>query len=450
MPVTPEARFSLAFDQPTLEPEPDWTGLDTTYPSLVSGYTIDRGRSFELDRCDTGRAVVTIQDREGLLDPTNPDGLGVEVLQQAALCRYDPEADLWRYRFRGFVEGLEYGFHPSQRVNALTVSLADVFEIVNVIEMFPGHFGDPPPAESAGQVFFEDTPDGDHTGMRIRCLQVLADCGIPPELYNVFTGNVSLHETTYSPGESAMAAIQDAVDAEFPFVGNVYADRTGQLSIHGRYARFDPEGTAAAEGWDFQEYLAGDGAAVAASPEGTAHIRAFTYSRDVAKVINRASASPIGIADADRAGQVCTSTHTRHGLTSIETFGIRPWSTDNLILKQQVRPTVLDDLEATKRVAQYYADAYSFPENRVSSIGFRPSQVGALGAAANWNLLARCDISDRVRVTIASPGGGGFEDEAFFIEGIHEDVKPLVGPRDDVTLTLDLSPGSYFSDLPGE
>lgn len=391
---------------------------------------------------------MTIHDRQGLLDPTNPDALGVEVLQQAALCRYDPEADLWRYRFRGFIEAMAYEFHPSQRVNTLTLSLVDIFDVISVIEMFPGHFGDPPPSQSTGQVFFEDTPGGDHTGMRIRCLQVLADCGIPPDFYNVFTGNVSLHETVYSPGESAMSAIQDAVDAEFPFVGNVYADRLGRLSIHGRYARFDPEGTAAAEGWDFQEYLAGDGAAVAAAPAETAHIRSFAFSRDVTKVLNRTLASPIGIADADRAGQVCTSTHTRFGSTSIETFGIRPWSAENLILKQQVRPTVLADLAATKRFAQYYADAYSFPENRVSAISFRPSQAGAAGAGANWNLLARCDISDRVRLTIGSPGGGGFADEPFFIEGIHEEVKPLAGPRDDVTMTLDLSPGAYSSELP--
>lgn len=370
------------------------------------------------------------------------------MLQQAALCRYDPLAELWRYRFRGFVDSAEYEFHPSQRVNTLTIGLVDIFEIVSVIEMFPGSFGNPPPAESAGQVFFEDTADGDHTGMRIRCLQVLADCGIPPELFNVFTGNVSLHETIYSPGESAMSAIQDAVDAEFPFVGNVYADRTGQLSIHGRYARFNPEATAEAEGWDFQEFKAGDGAAVALSPTDTAHIRGFSYSRDVSKVINRAAASPIGIADAAREGQVCESTHTRFGQTSIETFGIRPWSSDNLILKQQLRPTVLDELAATKRFAQYYVDSYSFPQNRISAISFRSSALGATGSGANWNLLARCDISDRVRVTIGSPGGGGFADEPYFIEGIHEEDRPMQGQADEVTMTLDLSPGAYFAELP--
>ena len=50
-----------------------------------------------------------------------------------------------------------------------------------------------------------------------------------------------------------MAAIQDAVDAEFPAVGNVYGDRLGRLDVHGRYARFDPMATEApTAGWDFQ------------------------------------------------------------------------------------------------------------------------------------------------------------------------------------------------------
>jgi hypothetical protein len=277
--------------------------------------------------------------------------------------------------------------------------------------------------------------------MRTRILQVLADAGIPDEFYSVFTGNVSLHETTYSPGESAMSAIQDAVDAEMPFVGNVYADRLGRLTVHGRYARFDPEGTAEAEGWDFQEYRAGDGLAVAGSPADTAHIRGFAYSRDVTKVINRAMATPIGIADADLAGQVVENA------TSIGKFGIRPWSTENLILKQGVTDG-LNDLDECRRYAQYYVDAYHAPANRISSITFRSSSAEATGSAANWNLLARCDISDRVIVTIGSPGGGGFEAEPFFIEGLHEESRPLEGLADDVTLKLDLSPGSYFADNP--
>jgi hypothetical protein len=68
-------------------------------------------------------------------------------------------------------------------------------------------------------------------------------------------------------------------------------------------------------------------------------------------------------------------------------------------------------------------------------------------AAATWNLLSLIEIGDQVSLTVGSPGGGGFTDEGFFVEGIHEQVQPLGADYDDVTLTLDLSPQAYFTDL---
>jgi hypothetical protein len=68
-------------------------------------------------------------------------------------------------------------------------------------------------------------------------------------------------------------------------------------------------------------------------------------------------------------------------------------------------------------------------------------------AAATWNLLSLIEIGDLVSLTVGSPGGGGFTDEGFFVEGIHEQVQPLGADYDDVTLTLDLSPQAYFTDL---
>ena len=66
----PTGRFLIAFDDPTLEPDPTWTRIDS-YPHLVTSYTIDRGRQYELDRTDTGRATVQIADdgRWGQIHP---------------------------------------------------------------------------------------------------------------------------------------------------------------------------------------------------------------------------------------------------------------------------------------------------------------------------------------------------------------------------------------------
>ena len=173
-------------------------------------------------------------------------------MKQARLAVWDPVLEDWYTRFRGFVESYEYDFDPSQLVNRVTIKLVDIFEIVSAIQMFPGFFGYECPPEHARPTSstIDTARRRRHTGCR-RCVAILSgnvdtltggNCGIHSSWYDIFSGNVSLHAVIYSPGESAMAAIQEAVDAEFPGVGNFYCDRLGRLAIHGRYARFDPVG----------------------------------------------------------------------------------------------------------------------------------------------------------------------------------------------------------------
>jgi hypothetical protein len=442
-------------------------------------------------------------------------------LIQARLAIWNPVLSAWYTRFRGFVESYVYDFDPSQRVNRVTISLVDIFEVVSAVQMFPGYFGDPPPTDLTGQiVFMEDTLDGDVHGMQRRVVDIIGDsthstfslgsCNLPPEFYVVFSGNISVHETSYSPGESAMAAIQDAVDAEFPAVSNVYGDRLGRLCVHGRYARFDPLTTeASTPGWDFHDWKAGDQAAVTASPTDTAHIRTFSISRDLGKIINYALASPFtNLTDPNFQAQVIQSTPSK------ELYGIRAWSSQDLIVKEGVSdgllkvtttavgvnaansatvnvasttgfptagrfllgkvltaytgktPTSLTgcgnhpataggeqiqtaaDWDETKKYADYYIRNYQAPHNRIDEIGFRSINVSSAGAAANWALLSEVDINDRVAITIGSPGGGGFAGKQFFVEGVHETYRPASPGLDDVTLTLDLSPADYYQDSP--
>jgi hypothetical protein len=352
-------------------------------------------------------------------------------------------------------------------VNVLTIELVDLFEIISAIEMFPGFFGHTAPTVHKGNVFFEDTADGDVHGMQTRIVHILSgsvsapvtlgDCGIDPAFYTILSGNVSLHESTYSPGESAMSAIQEAVDAEFPGVGNVFCSRLGELLALGRFSRFDPVGTAAATAWDFQDWKAGDGAAVAASPSDTAHIRAFSMSRDLAKIINHATAYPVNVlspADFDTEIQANVIENT----TSKGLYGIRAWSAENLIVKEGVTdglvsgppwdPADRTDWHECRRYADYYVRNYHNPANRVTNISFRSSSLDMVGTAANWDFLCRVDLADRVALTIGSPGGGGLSNHKYYVEGIHETVDLLNPEMDNVTLTLDLSPDDYFQDSP--
>lgn len=440
--------ISIAFDDATLAETPTWTRLDDDVTKVAS-YTIDRGRQFELDRTDGGRATVAINDVDGTLDPTNAAGPyygKIEPLLQAAIARWNPVLGEWQTRFRGFIAEYDYDFDPSQFVNRLTLTLVDIFEILNAIEMQPGQFGDAPPAEYVGQVFFDDANVDD------RILQIYGNAGIPGGFYVTFSGNVGLYEATYSPGESSLTPIQEGVDGEFPGVSNYYPDRFGRACFHGRLAKFDPVGTAATttpDRWNFQQWHAGDGTAVAASPSTMAHIRQFAFNRGLSKIVNNALASPIYIRQEDVEAQLVQD------LTSIGLRGFRSWTKQNLL----TRTGLLDGSDAlteTKRFATYVVDNYATPRDRVTLLGFRPMRPSDSRAAANWKLLCECDISDQINLTISSPGGGGFTDEGFFIEGVHEQVTGRIRDSvaagvegyDDVTLTLDVSPVAYFDTNP--
>lgn len=444
----PDGRFFIAFDDLMWEWDPAWTRIDG-YPNLVTSYTIDRGRQFELDRTDTGRALVQIADVDGILDPTNPGSPfygKIEPLLQAMIGRRDPITGEWFTRFRGVIEEYSYAFDPSQKVNRLSVSLVDIFEALAAIDMVAGAFGDPVPGkiESAEVVFFDDVDI-----VRDRMAQVLGNAGIPPDFIVLFTGNVSLFETSYSQGESVMDVLTDCADAEFPGVGNLYVDRFGRFCFHGRLSKFDPETVSEGANWDWHQWFAGDGHAVALNPADTAHIRRFAFDRGLSKVINSATCTPMWASARSTATTLAEPTvaELRGQLVtddaSIELRGMRSWSAMNLQTEGSTHDAS-GSLAETKRFASFYVANYSTPRNRVSEIGFRSISPAHPAAAATWAFLSQVDISDAVNVSVDSPGGGGFYNEAFFVEGIHEEVAALTPDYDDVTLTLDLSPRAYF------
>lgn len=440
-------RVGVAFNDVTLEPDPTWTYL-TDEPNLVASFSIDRGRSFEMDQTDAGRATVMVNDVDGLLDPTNTGspyyGL-LEPLLQIILDLYDPYAETWTTIYRGYIEEFDYSVHPSQQVTQMTISCVDAFEILGAIEMQPDNvttFGDPPPVAVRGDIFFDNADE-----VRVRMFQVLGNANWPPELATIFSGNVSLLESTYSPGETVLTVLQDAADAEFPGIGNLYVagngTAAGTVTFHGRRAKFNPVEVAAqaelqGEGrWDFHVWKAGDGAAILASPSDTAQLREFSFNRGLSKIINFASASPASIKDTDMAGQ------TVQDAASIAQYGYRTWSKPNLQTEHGWL-TGNDGNDETKLYAAYYVANYAQPRERITAISFRSLDPSDARAAKNWELLCGAEISDQIDVTISLPGGGGLTSESYYIEGLHYQVNPLQATFADVTLSLDLSPKAYY------
>lgn len=442
----PAGRFLIALGEDTLNWNATFTRIDS-HPNLVTSYQIDRGRQLEFDRTDTGRATVEIADQDGILDPTNASGpyYGlIEPLLQAAIQIRNPIDGLWYPRFRGWIDELTYVFDPTQKVNRLTVSLVDIFEILGAVEMMPGQFGlAVPPGQSADQIFFEDNTVQD------RIKQILGNAlgATRSDYWYVFSGNTRLWETVMSPGESALTAVQEAADAEFPGApSNVYTDRFGRLVFHGRLAKFDPVGTAASTdgGWVFRDWKAGDHAAVAADSAGTARLNRFGFNRGLSHIINQGFATPtraftgVPLTAAENLAQIYKDD------TSIGQRGLRSWTAENLLTKEGLLDHSTDLVE-TKRFAQWYVDNYKEPRNRTTDVAFRSARPGWSGAIPTWGLLSQIDIGDLLEITIGSPGGGGFNHEPFFVEGIHENVQPLNLSYDDVTLTVDLSPQAYYN-----
>jgi hypothetical protein len=436
------ARVGVAFSDSTLTAAPTWTYI-TDEPNLVAGFTIDRGRQYELDVTDIGRASVAINDQDGILDPTNSLGPyygSIDKFLQVILDLWNPVTSTWSTLFRGYIDETDYVFDPSQRVNQLTMSLVDAFSLLTGIEMqADGSFGDVVPAASAGNIFFDNANVDD------RILQVLGNAGWPTALSTVFSGNVSLQESVYAPGDTVLQVVQDAADAEFPGLGNVYVSKGGIVTFHGRLAKFDPVTVAAGAGgaWTFTQWKCGDVAAVGASISDTAQLREFSFNRGLSRVINYATAMPQGIAEdaTVRAAQTVLDS------VSIGERGYHIWSKENLLVAAGTT-TGNNANDECKLYAQYYVDNYAIPRNRVTNIAFRSMSPQDPRAAANWELLCGAEISDQLAITVGSPGGGGFNAEPEFFEGIHYEVKPGNGEYADVTMRPDLSPAAYFLSSP--
>jgi hypothetical protein len=260
-----------------------------------------------------------------------------------------------------------------------------------------------------------------------RINQVLDQVGWPVGLREVFSGNVSLKRTVYAPRQPALNAITDAADAEFPGVAKFYIQKDGRATFHGRLARFNPLDAQ----YHISRWKVGDMAAVAAD-SSYAVITALEYDRDKDRIINSALATPEGIADADIAGQYISDA------SSISAYGTRSWSAENL-LTDEGYINGYDDLQETYAFANYYVTNYATPRSRINRISFS-SRVNSLRV---WNLLCGVDISDRLEVK-----AGAFNNEFYFVEGLHYTVEPMSATALDVTLELDVTPASYYFEQP--
>lgn len=446
-PSLPPGRVLIALDDGPLVADPTWTRIDDT-DNLVSGYDFQVGRQTLIAQTDTGTGTVYINDKTGDYDPRTVDLSG----RQIAFQLYNPVTATWEPQFRGHIDEVTADVNPATDgqgrliIANVQINCVDIFDYLAGYGLTPGLNGVTPPVGSEGTIWYAETAGT----VDDRFIEVLTDVGIDPDMYVVFSGNVSAQEVNYDADESALVVLRDASDAELPFIGNMYPDRFGRFCWHGRLSRFDPDTVAAGAGagaWAFTRWKAGDGLAISLDSD-RAQIRVLSKTKTRRDLINAAIAYPKGILEADIPGQVTIDA------TSIDDYGKHAADPMTDLLVKAGVTTGLDANPETAKYAALLVANKKDPKDAVAALQMKAMDPGDPRAATTWALLSQCDISDIVNLAIGDTGTlytipGDSPDDDHYIEGRTMRVRPLNPIHDYVELDLNLSPAVWSMDTHG-
>jgi hypothetical protein len=452
--ASPVGVFSIAFDDVPMAPDPAWTRIDTLTGCRVRDWTIDRGRPTEFDKTGTGTAVVRIVDLQGLFDPTNTASVYYgKVLpgKQAAICLWNPTNSTWHTLFRGYIESWGYRLDRLEQFMELELQLVDGFAILSRAELQVGIDGALPlPAEIAkGNVGYGETLGT----LSDRIMAILGDVDWPTALatpaVDVFSGNVRVGPKAYGPGTSALDALWDAADAEFPGVANMWiggAKAPGHLVFHGRQARFRP----LVAQYGITQYTVGD-PFFWAGDTTVVPVSELEWSNGQDNLYNAASATPQGVGSGTGWRQLDPDKDNVAGQyvkddASITAYGLRSITFDQLQTLSGIA-TGNNSMVETKQFATYYVTNYKTPAPRISRIVFKTRAPTAANAGALWQFLCNVDISDLLTLKTDHPGTGGFNTD-FYVEGLHYTGRPGPPAHAIVELSLDLSPRAHWTTNP--
>jgi hypothetical protein len=423
-----DGRVLIASSGGPLTAEPSWSRYDNLSACRCFGFDWNRGRQSEFDQTNTGTARVYFHDRDGTFSPDT--FIGSQIMLQL----FNPVSEAWQPVFRGHIDDIHNTPSPgAPTLTDLQVDCVDILDYLAGVKVVPGVFGDTPPPKMAGIVFYEDGPVND------RINDLGTDAGLAPSMMNIFEPVTDVLEAVLDPDDDVLSAMRAAADAEFPGIGFLFADRFGRLVFHGRFARFDPEGTAFDTSWRFERWEAATREDVTA---GVAQIREFQFNRPRTRIINSYVAWPeLTELHKPFPQKKIAATQTVTDGASIAAYGYRGREAPALQIKQN-HVNFNTGAEECALFAEYYVANYAEPRKNIERITFKSIHPDDTRAADVWRLMVRIDISDAMQLTVDE---AGLTDEEFFVEGISGQCR--VGPPeyDFVTVTPNLSPGAYYN-----
>lgn len=420
----------------------------------VQTFETSRGRASEFEVIGAATATIVADNSDGALDPTNTGGPyygNLLPLRQSKINMQHPYSGDYFDLFTGFLEELQQ-VRPagSTRIMQTTMPLTDGFEILTNAQLNAtgGRTRDTATALQKGGAYYA----AQHVDARI--LAAAADAGWPTAKLRVATGNINCQDRTYDSDGDILEIMQEAAMAEFAGVANLFIDKSGNLAFSGRKIRFTSLAEAIAGGtivtypdW-VKIWRIGDAGAMA--DDATLlpiHKNNFAWTFGKETIYNDIIVLPMGVDAADVPSLRIVNTDSR------DRYGSRALSFSDLIMLSGYDPDFTEDAVAVAGdVAQYYADNYADPHQRITSIEMHGAMAmghddDGIGSAL-WDMLLNIEINHLVQVYTQNPGGGGFTGEWMFVEGIRYSCSALNNRIPNLVMQLDLSPAAKYTTYP--
>lgn len=373
-----------------------------------------RGRNLEFDEVEAGTATIYLNNRHGKYDPTfggSPYSGKLLPLKQTRITARRPDVpNTWIPQFTGYVEEWDYE-RRGPRHGIAIARLADAFEPLARTDLTHSMTG--------GTYFAAQQTDD-------RQRAILADVGFPAPRTQINTGNVDVQPIVYDPGTSALEALRDASEAEFPGVGLMFIKKDGTYRFLGRCARFDKTSP---------DWRLGDAPARAINP-ALIPIRDVRWRYEREHVYNAVTILPAG-AEANASSEVRSA-------SSIALRGRRSLSLTDILIQAGTTTGKTAVAECHDVFAQYYVDNYKQPYVRPYGLTLSASFMEAGNASylgPLWDFMLNVEIGDLLELNTVHPGGGGINALLYFVEGISNVVEPPYKWRQ----TIDLSPKGRFT-----